>query len=120
MHAVSDAAAPDPAQGTDVKNSAAGWRMIIIVPVTDIANDQTIIAGWSTTSGDTDVEANLALATAKHASPDGTEYPNQRTLSEHVPYLALEWDGTTPIKRFAMTNTAAADLVVSVTFVYAD
>lgn len=117
MHAVSDAAAPDPANATDVANSTTGWKSITVTPITDVADGQCIIIGWSTTSGDTDVEANLNTAAGSHASPDGVGYPNQLPISERIPSLTVNWDGTTKIKRFAMTNTAAADLIVAVTFV---
>jgi len=66
-----------------------------------------VIVGWSTSSGDTAVEENLALAIAAHGAspPAAVQYPNQRVATTAIPHATIPWDGVTTIKRMACIST---------------
>ena len=108
---------PDDATG-EIWNSATGVKAINVRSITGPATAEATIIGWSATSGDTTVETNLAAAIAKHASPDGTEYPNQTFLTLTEQEVNIYWDGVTTIKRLAAISTAAGTAhLIAVTLV---
>ena len=116
---VLDAPVDEPNDTTgEIWNSATGAKTIVVRSLITPGSGEATIVGWSTTSGDTDVEANLALAVATHASPDGEEYPNQAFLTPLVAEVLIVWDGVTTIKRLAAQSTAAGTAhKVAVTYV---
>jgi len=97
---------------TEIWDSATGAKLIEIYPLTDIATGEAMIAGWSTTSGDANVEAYLGSAIVAHATATGVQYANQRPATKTVNMISIPWDGTTTIKRFACISTAAGTPIV--------
>lgn len=122
MVAVSNAAAPAPANHDEVHSNATGYKLVRWTAAEDIVSAVPVLVGWSTTEDDTTVESNLAAAQAKAtgSSQDGTWYPNQGVLTKEVPFYEQAWDGVSPIKRFAATNSAATEIALEVVVVAAD
>jgi hypothetical protein len=89
---------------TEIWDSEQGAKLIEIFPVTIPVTAKRQLVGWSTTSGDTDVETNL-LAALTAAS---VAYPNQRPFTLGVPYCKIEWDGVTTIKRVSVVSETTA------------
>lgn len=108
---------PDDTTG-EIWDSATGAKQITVRSITGPATGEATIVGWSSTSGDTDVETNLETAITKHATPDGTEFPNQVFLTQTQQEVTIFWDGATTIKRLAAISTAAGSAhLIAVTYV---
>jgi hypothetical protein len=111
--------ASKPNNSADIWNSATGAKEFTIQALTTIATGEAVIVGWSTTSGDTDLETAVAAAVVSHGTPAGTEYPNQGILSLGNPVLRFRYDpslGQT-IKRIAVQSTSATTIVLAVQYV---
>ena len=102
----------------EIWDSATGAKQINVRAIITPGSGEATVVGWSETSGDTDVETNTNLAVTAHATPDGTEFPNQVLLTAGAPEATIYWDGTTTIKRLAAQSTAAGTAhLIAVTYV---